>query len=366
MGKYRIHAAGSFPAQLRGKAPSCCVKDSCRRGIPHTTKGLCPKKLREAGRVGRCCPRGLCCQIVARGQQPATRGQHAHPTVQVPDSCSGFTLIEMVMVIVITGIIGSMVAVFLRAPIQQYMDVSRRAELSDIADTALYRLAGDISTAVPNSLRVVCGATPCIEFLPAKEVGRYRATENLAGAVPVGDILDFTVADASFDLLGPAIVFAAGDALVVGSTQSDGNPPYDSSAAGVLRAYTGAAGAQTNVSIAATQFPAFAQLASQRVDVVDGTQQAVTYVCSGTLGTLDANGNGQAQLVKHWGYGFNAAQVNPPVGGSTAVLANRVSACVLDYGVTNQRFGLLGVRLTLTSNNESVSLYQEIHVSNAP
>ena len=366
MDKYRIHAAGAFPAQLRGKAPSCCVKDSCRRGIPRTTKGKSPKLLREgfriqdaAGRVGRgCCPRG--------SWRNAWTQQRVHPTVLVSSSCSGFTLIEMVMVIVITGIIGSMVAVFLRAPIQQYMDVSRRAELSDIADTALYRLAGDISTAVPNSLRVVCGATPCIEFLPAKEVGRYRATENLAGAAPVGDILDFTVADTSFDLLGPAIVFAAGDALVLGSTQSDGNPPYDSSAAGVLRAYTGAAGAQTNVSIAATQFPAFAQLASQRVDVVDGTQQAVTYVCSGTLGTLDANGNGQAQLVKHWAYGFNAAQVNPPVGGSTAVLANRVSACVLDYGVTNQRFGLLGVRLTLTSNNESVSLYQEIHVSNAP
>lgn len=35
------------------------MRDSCRGGIPRTTKGLCPKILREAGRVGRLyCPRG--------------------------------------------------------------------------------------------------------------------------------------------------------------------------------------------------------------------------------------------------------------------------------------------------------------------
>ncbi len=276
----------------------------------------------------------------------------------------GFTLIEMVMVIVITGIIGSMVAVFLRAPIQQYMDVSRRAELSDIADTALYRLAGDVSTAVPNSLRVAgCGAAPCIEFLPAREGGRYRA----ATAAGLGDVLDFTAADATFDIIGPAINFAAGDAIVVGSTQSDGAPAYDQTAAsGVLRIYGGLPGAQANVTITATQFPVFARLPSQRFNVVDGAQQAVTYACEGVLGALNANGNGQASLMKHWGYGYNVAQVNPPLGGSVAVLANNVSGCVLDYGVANQRLGLLGVRLTLTSGGESVSLYQEIHVSNAP
>jgi MSHA biogenesis protein MshO len=284
---------------------------------------------------------------------------------------AGFTLIEMVMVIVITGIIGSMVAVFLKAPIQQYMDVSRRAELSDIADTAFYQLSGELSTAVPNSLRVAgCGASPCFEFIPAKGVGRYRAQADLSNpASAVGDVLDFASAvDRSFDIIGPAMSFTAGDYLVIGSTQSDGAPAYDVSASGVLRTYAGSAGAAlSNVNFASSQFPSFAQLDTQRFDVVDGVQQAVTYSCEGTLGALDASGNGQARLWKHWGYGFNTAQVAPAsLGGAKALLADKVSACVIDYSAINQRLGLLGVRLTLTSGSESVSLYQEIHVSNAP
>lgn len=307
-------------------------------------------------------------------------------TVNCKLASQGFTLIEMIMVIVITGIIGGMVAVFLKVPIQQYMDVSRRAELTDIADTALYHLAGEISTAVPNSLRVAgCGGIPCVEFLPTRDGGRYRAnaTGGAGGCAAVagnsgGDALNFAAADTCFEIIGQPVNFAANDAIVVGSTQSDGNPPYDKTSflnasgvvqGGVLRDYTGASGVpQTTVVMAGAQrFPAAAELSSQRFDVVDGAQQAVTYACEGTLGALDAKGNGQASLWKHWNYGFNIAQQAPvALGGSKAILANNVSGCVIDYAVANQRMGLLGVRLTLTSGGESVSLYQEIHVSNVP
>lgn len=286
----------------------------------------------------------------------------------------GFTLVELIMVIVITGILGSMVAVFLKAPIQQYLDVSRRAELTDIGDTALYRLASDISTAVPNSVRVAgCSvATPCVEFLPTKGDGngggRYRALADPANAL--SDVLDFTMADGSFDIIGAPMAFAAApnpDYIVLGSTQSNGTPAYDVSAAGVLRQYTGVSGAQVNVAITPTQFPAFAKLASQRFDVVDGKQQAVTFSCEGTLGALNANGDGQAKLLKHWGYGFKVAQAAPvTLLGSSAMLADKLSGCAIDYNPSNQRMGLLGVHLTLTSKNESVSLYHEIHVNNIP
>lgn len=286
------------------------------------------------------------------------------------DRQHGFTLVEMIMVIVITGIIGSMVAVFLKAPIQQYMDVARRASLTDVADSAILRMARDVRTAVPNSVRVSCGGNPtCVEFLPTRDGGRYRAAQDCSTGTCTGDVLNFGVADGTFDIIGSAN-FAANDYIVVGSTQSDGNPPYDTSSSGILRPYTGPAGtAITSVTFTnpTPGLPTWAALPSQRFDVVDGSQRAVTYACVGTLGTLDANQNGQASLVRYWNYGFNfPTQVNPPTGGQSAVLANNVSDCKIDYTVANQRFGLLAIRLTLTSGGESVSLYNEIHVNNAP
>ena len=275
----------------------------------------------------------------------------------------------MIIVIVITGIIGAIVAMFLRAPVQGYVDSARRAELTDIADTAMRRLARDVRTAVPNSVRIAnCGATPCVEFLPTKDGGRYRANTP-------GDVLNFGVADGRFDIVGTAINFAANDAIIVGSTQSDGTPPYDATANGVKRDYAGAAGAQSSVVITNNVgFPTWAELTSQRFDVVDGTQQAVTYACVATGGGACAaiNGNGNCQLVRYSAYGFNTVQALPATA-NPPILADRISACAIEYLIPANpatsafaRFGLLTVRLRLTSGGESVSLYNEIHVNNAP
>lgn len=298
----------------------------------------------------------------------------------------GFTLVEMIMVIVITGIIGGMVAVFLKAPIQQYMDVARRAELTNIADTAVRRMARDVRIAVPNSVRVPnpAGTSTYVEFLPTKDGGRYRANSTGGGTdcgTVADSVLDFSVADSCFEIIGSQITFANGDQIVVGSTQSDGAPPYQlpTSATGIRRAIdpVGVGTFQYVKITSTTALPAWAELPSQRFDVVDGAQQAVTYACVGTLGTLDTNQDGQAKLMRYWGYGFQSSQVAPPttVGGSdgigaltysSAVLADKVSDCEITYDVPNQRFGLLAVRLTLTSGGESVSLYNEIHVNNTP
>lgn len=275
---------------------------------------------------------------------------------------AGFTLVEMIMVIVITGIIGGMVAVFLRAPIQQYMDVARRAELTDIADTAIRRMARDIRTAVPNSVRVTGTCPLCaVEFLPTKDGGRYRANTP-------GNVLTFGAAGSIFfDVIGTAITFAANDYIVVGSTQSDGSLPYDQTGSGVLRLYssqTVAGGIQT-VNFASPSLATTAELSSQRFDVVDGTQQAVTYSCENDPSPV--SGDGTMRLMRHWHYwGAETVHTAYLSGGSSAILANKVSACEIVYDIPNQRFGLLAVRLTLTSGGEPVTLYNEIHVNNAP
>jgi MSHA biogenesis protein MshO len=293
----------------------------------------------------------------------------------------GFTLVEMIVVMVITGIIGGMVAIFIRAPVQGYMDSSRRAEMTDIADTALRRLARDIRTAVPNSVRVPNpgGTSTYIEFLPTRDGGRYRAEQDCTAAC-VGDVLEFGAALGSFDIIGSQINFSAGDHIVIGSTQSDGNPPYNTANTGVLRAHDDAMlGLRATVNFSTTTaLPVWAEVQGQRFDVVPGDQQAVTYACVATAGAVAA-GDGPLTLMRYWGYGFRANQLPPPatvgaatagsigaVANSAAILADNVSACEIIYGAVNQRNGLVAIRLGITRGGENISLYHTIHVNNVP
>jgi len=292
----------------------------------------------------------------------------------------GFTLVEMIVVMVITGIIGGMVAIFIRAPVQGYVDSARRAEMTDIADTALRRLGRDIRKAVPNSVRVpspTCiadAATPCyVEFIPTKAGGRYRAAPATIPATAcgnnVGAVLNFDAPDDCFEIIGSPITFVTGDQVVVGSTQSDGNPPYQAptAATGIRRPISeDGVGEKMQVvrMTSTTKLPAFAELSTQRFDVVDGAQQAVTYGCSGA--SVNASGNGTGTLTRYWNYNFITSQPTPPIGGATAILADNLSACEITYDLVNQRNGLVAIRLGITRGGESVSLYHTIHVNNVP
>lgn len=256
----------------------------------------------------------------------------------------GVSLVEMSLVIAITAIVGAMVAVFLRTPIQSYIDQDRRARLADAADTALRQLGRDVRLALPNSVRVsTAGGVTYLEFLATRAGGRYRA----AGG---GDLLDFTTADGSFDVLGPAVTLLASDRIAVYNL---GIPGADAWAGDTLASYTGPAGSTSSIAIAAKQFP----LASPgyRFQVVSGP---VSYVCDPGAGTL----------TRYWGYAIAAVQPTAFAAATPqALLADGVRACTITYqpGVT-ERGGLVIVRLTLGRDTETVQLYASTHVSNQP
>lgn len=264
----------------------------------------------------------------------------------------GFTLLEMIIVIAITGIIAAVVAVFIRKPVEGYFDSARRAQLTDVADTALRRIARDVRLALPNSVRTT-DADQTLEFLLTRTGGRYRADPKADGS---GDVLDFTAPDTGFDIIGPPLTFAAGDSIVVYNLGPNvgGANAY---AGDNIASYTGAAGAQAAVSIASFKFP----LASpgNRFQVVQG---AVSYACDLGTGTL----------WRYWNYPVQAAQPNaatlPGMAGPNAArLATYVTGCAFRYveGVT-ERSGLLELQLTLEDEGEKVTLYHTVHVNNVP
>ncbi|MHB1333362.1 MAG: prepilin-type N-terminal cleavage/methylation domain-containing protein [Sulfuriferula sp.] len=267
----------------------------------------------------------------------------------------GFTLIEAIIVITITGIVAAMVAVFIRVPVQGYFDSARRAELTDIADTAQRRISRDLRLALPNSVRVY--GSNYLEFLQTSGGGRYRAAPDNSGG---GNVLDFTQPTTTFDVLGPPVVKVPGEMNLVavynlGIKDADA---YQQPAVNTSPMSTGG----NTVTINAFKFP-FASPAN-RFQIIS---YPVSYVCSGA--GKDASGNGTGTLIRYWNYSIQYNQPTSfPSGTQSAVLAKNVSNCSFTYDpqVITQRAGLVSAWLEVTQSNESVSLYYEVHVSNVP
>ena len=267
---------------------------------------------------------------------------------------SGFTLIEAIMVIVITGILAGIVAVFLSKPIEGYADAVRRAELTDAADVALRRIHRDLRLALPNSLRVMTsGGVAYIEFIITGAGGRYR---DPADGSLGGDFLSFTnAADLSVDILGVMPTMAANDFFVVYNLGVPGSDAY----VGSNRAQISSIGGN-NVTLASNPFASQSPplpSPSARFQIVPGNTRAVTYACPVVAG----------DLIRRWNYGFNSPQVVPS-GGSTAVLAANAT-CTVDYiSAATGRNGILYLQLRLTDavSGEAVTLFQQIHIDNSP
>ena len=313
---------------------------------------------------------GRCRGFAAPFYQPARSADNN----LIPDFCPliperGFTLLEMIVVIVITGILGGIVAIFIKAPVQGYVDSARRAEMTDIADTALRRITRDVRLALPNSVRVTSsGANFYLEFIPTTGGGRYRA-----GAP--GDELNFASGtDATFAVLGPSGVAATATDFV--AIYNLGIP----SASGVCTAlgadaYEGcnrrpAVSGGTTITFTpdgVLPFP-FAS-PGNRFHIVT---TPVTYVCAPAAG-------GGGTLTRYWGYAMQPLQPSSVAAAplstapASAPLATNVGAvagggCSFAYqaNVGAQRTGLVTLQLAITKSGESVSLYNASHVSNEP
>ena len=86
---------------------------------------------------------------------------------------NGFSLIELIVVIVILGILATGISTFISFGTQVYTDATDREKIISSARFAIERLNREIRTAVPNSIRIndngstgIITAKQCIEFTP--------------------------------------------------------------------------------------------------------------------------------------------------------------------------------------------------------
>ncbi|MBI2994810.1 MAG: type II secretion system protein [Gammaproteobacteria bacterium] len=296
----------------------------------------------------------------------------------------GFTLIEMVTVITLTGIIAVVVSMGIREPIQGFVDLSKRAELVDVAELALRRMSREIRLALPNSVRISDGATQglqtctasagstcAVEFLRTLDGGRYRSesdgTDNTQCASDT-DLLDFTAGNDCFEILGaltslPTAVPGAvqsdclqgdTDCMAIFNTGQPGANAYDGDNIAAIQ--SASADAVTFDISPESSFPL--QSPRQRFHIVD---MPVSFVCASGAGTV----------TRHADYPIAAVQSTSP-GGSSTLLANRVQSCRFAYSQgTGSRNALLTAEVVISDtdsagNANNVRMIEQIQVPNVP
>jgi MSHA biogenesis protein MshO len=276
-----------------------------------------------------------------------------HRETDTPFRQTGVTLVEMIVAIVVMGILVAITSMFVRNQVTSYTDVAARADLADEADTAVRRLTRDLQAALPNSVRV---SGNFMEFVPIRDAGRYRAQKG----VPADNELDFTSStDNSFEAFGPPVTVANGDQLVINNLGIAGADFYAGDTRRALAAPFGALNTLT-YTVGASQFP-FASSQS-RFQVVS---TPVTYAFDAANRTL----------WRYSGYAIQPAQVVTLAGldglaGVTKVaLATDVDAANSSFSYAAaalQRNAIVSIRLVLTRNGESVTLFEQVNIFNSP
>jgi len=106
----------------------------------------------------------------------------------------GFTLLEMIVVIVILGVLAAAISSFVSLSTQVYTEAVAREKLVSSARFVVERLNRDVRGALPNSLRLI-DSSQCLEFTPIAESTTYTdipvAPELASNTI---DVIEFNVA----------------------------------------------------------------------------------------------------------------------------------------------------------------------------
>ncbi|WP_421867641.1 prepilin-type N-terminal cleavage/methylation domain-containing protein [Motiliproteus sp.] len=267
-------------------------------------------------------------------------------------STQGFTLVELVVVIVVMAVLGVGVSQFIVNTSDSYVSTALRDRQGSAARAVVERISRELRNALPNSVRVSADQQ-CLEFVPV-----------LGGSIYTR--IPLTSASSSFS----SIPFSSGAAPSIGRVAV-----YPINTASVYNlATTSAAMSSISPDVSSSQsaledtveidvqlsrahrFPL--ESPSQRWFMVD---DPVSFCFSGT------------QLFRYRDYDYLTSQPSPGGFGSgneqtpkRALLANGASGSFVVIPATLQRNALVQMNLDLRERGEGVSIVHEVQLRNAP
>jgi len=273
------------------------------------------------------------------------------------------------MVILILGVLSTVLVNILRGPLTAYIDVQRRSDIVDIAETALQRMTREIRLALPNSIRAT-GTS--IEFLRTVDGGRYRRLpdgSNNDVCISDTDKIKLNSASDCFEIMGSLVNLPIAPppptgtsllncrnqtalCLVIFNTGQSGANAYALDNIAAISAISANSITFNNSGdVPGFKFPN--KSPRQRFQIVD---TPVSFICSGS------------NITRYSGYTIQNVTV-PTSGTSANLLIDNLTACVISYDAgTSTRAALVTISLTITQSDsgESVSLLQQAHVDNQP
>jgi MSHA biogenesis protein MshO len=290
---------------------------------------------------------------------------------------AGFTLVELVVVIVISAIVAVFMVLFLDAPIESYFAQTHSSDLVDSAHRISDAVTADARTALPNSMRINPAGT-ALELLATTGVARYygQGDKDYATGEELTIGNPIPVASPSFGTLdsfnAQTLPYQA-PYLSIGNL---GTPSYNAynSATGVMTAGTPVTVGQ-NPSTMPPPPPPYAAGENQvtltppmtfKATGAPGTQPSVhnAYLVSGPVSYVcnpDPANPATGTLMRYSGYAVTPAQAVPPAG-TGALIAHDVSACAISIvpAPGTYPYGQLAIlSITLSSNGESLQVFLE-------